>query len=282
MHVATLADDLCSWPENALNLDGFRYDHIAAGAPLDAKSRIAWLDRQRPQLLAGKSFALQPWMQLAKVLREQGHFRDAAEVDIAREDRLRAAGKVADRSALKKSLRAWGKMGPDGRYTSFFSVVARLDDYVAWTLHWLYGRFSGYGHRPMRIVYSAVFLWLTLAGVYHLAASDAFFAPANPATANAMKPSCKKQSSQVNVNWTQCETLLAAYPRFSPFAYSLDLILPVARLGQSNMWTPISDGGWFSLSGWTQRLVWLEEIFGWVAALTLGAIAAGLVKRRDG
>lgn len=282
MHVATLADDLCSWPENALNLDGFRYDHIAAGAPLDAKSRIAWLDRQRPQLLAGKSFALQPWTHLAKVLREQGHFREAAEVDIAREDRLRAAGKIADRTALKKWLRAWGKLGPDGRYTSFFSIVARLDDFVAWTLHWLYGRFSGYGHRPMRIVYSALFFWLTLAGVYHLAASNAHFAPTNPATANALKPSCKKQPMQANINWTQCQALLATYPRFSPLAYSLDLILPVARLGQSNTWTPISDGSWFSLSGWTQRLVWFEEVFGWVAALTLGAIAAGLVKRRDG
>ena len=281
-HVATLVDDLPSWPEKALYLDGFRYDRIAASAPLDAKSRIAWLDRQCPELLAGDSFALQPWTQLAKVLREQGHFRDAAEVDIAREDRQRAAGKVADRSALNKWLRAWGKLGPDGRYTSFFSIVARLDDFLAWALHWLYGRFSGYGHRPMRIVYSAVILWLTLAGVYHLAASNAHFAPANPGTVNAMKSSCKKQSASANINWTQCEALLAAYPRFSPLAYSLDLILPVARLGQSNMWTPISDGSWLSLSGWTQRLVWLEEIFGWVAALTLGAIAAGLVKRRDG
>ena len=58
-------------------------------------------------------------------------------------------------------------------------------------------------------------------------------------------------------------------PRFSPWAYSLDLILPVARLGQSTSWTPVSDGGWLSLPGWTQRLVWFEEVFGWVAALTL-------------
>jgi hypothetical protein len=282
MQVATLVDDLPSWPEKALNLDGFRYERIAASSPLDAKSRIAWLDRQLPELLVGQWTALQPWIQLAKVLREQGHFRDAAEVDIAREDRLRAAGKVADRSALKKWLRAWGKLGPDGRFTSFFSVVARLDDYVAWALHWLYGRFSGYGHRPMRIVYSALFIWLAFAGIYYFAASDGHLAPANPATANAMKSPCQNQFGQGTINWTQCEALLATYPRFSSLAYSLDLILPVARLGQSNMWTPISDGSWTSLSGWTQRLVWFEEVFGWVAALTLGAIAAGLVKRRDG
>ncbi len=282
MHVTTLVDDFPSWPENALRLDGFRYDRIAAGAPLDAKSRIAWLDRQQSELLTGNSFALQPWTHLAKVLREQGHFRDAAEVDIARENRLRSAGKIADRSALKKWLRAWGKLGPDGRYTSFFSIVARLDEFVAWALHWFYGRFSGYGHRPMRIVYSALFIWLAFAAAYYYAASDGHFAPANPATVNALKSSCEKKFSQTNINWTQCDALLAAYPRFSSFAYSLDLILPVARLGQSNMWTPISDGSWTSLSGWAQRLVWFEEVFGWVAALTLGAIAAGLVKRRDG
>lgn len=280
--VKTLADDIESWPLDALLLDGFQYDHIAAGAPFNARSRIAWLGRQIPRFNEGDWFALQPWMQLAKVLREQGHFRDAAEVDIAREDRLRAAGKVADHTALKKWLHAWGKLGPDGRYTSFFSIVARLDDFIAWALHWFYGQFSGYGHRPMRIVYSALFIWLTFAGVYCFAASDGHFAPANAASVNAIKSSCQKQFAQTNINWTQCEALLVAYPQFSPLAYSLDLILPVARLGQSNMWTPISDGSWFSLSGWTQRLVWFEEVFGWVAALTLGAIAAGLVKRRDG
>jgi hypothetical protein len=285
-HAAILVDDLSSWPEKALDLDGFRYDHIAADAPLDADSRISWLDRQQSELLTGKSFALQPWTHLAKFLREQGHFRDAAEVDIAREDRLRAASKVADLSALnaafKKWRRAWGKLGPDGSRVSIFFVVERLDDFVAWALHWFYGRLSGYGHRPMRIVYWALFTWLAFAGVFCFAASDGHFAPANAATANSMKQICQQQFAQASINWTRCEALLAAYPRFSPLAYSLDLILPVARLGQSNMWTPISDGSWFSLSGWTQRLVWIEEIFGWVAALTLGAIAAGLVKRRDG
>ncbi len=246
--VGTLVDDLLSWPRNSLVLDGFRYERIAVSASLDAKQRIEWLDLQEARYLSGKAFALQPWMQLAKVLREQGHFRDAAEVDIAREDRLRAAGKVADRTALKKCLRAWGKLGPDGCYTSFFSILARLDDFVAWASHWFYGRFSGYGHRPMRIVYSALFMWLTFAAVYYFAASDGHFAPTSPATANAMKSPCQNQFGQGTINWTRCEALLTTYPRFSPLAYSLDLILPVARLGQSNMWTPISDGSWFSLA----------------------------------
>jgi hypothetical protein len=29
-------------------------------------------------------------------------------------------------------------------------------------------------------------------------------------------------------------------------------------------------------------MIYFEKIFGWVAALTLAAIAAGLVKRKDG
>ncbi|WP_424360630.1 hypothetical protein [Methylocystis parvus] len=279
---ATLADDVDCWPEDSLDLDGFRYDRIDASAALDAKRRIAWLDKQIPQVRDGDWFALQPWMQLAKVLREQGHFRDAAEVDIAREDRLRAAGKVADRSTVRAWRDRWGRLDGQGRYISFFSLIGRLGDFVTWALHWFYGWFSGYGHRPMRIVYAAFTIWIALAFVYRLAASDALFAPLNAATVREMKSKCDKQFTPGRIQWTQCDVLLTAYPRFSPYAYSLDLILPVARLGQSNMWTPISDGAWFSLSGWTQRLVWFEEIFGWVAALTLGAIAAGLVKRRDG
>lgn len=275
--VATLADEINCWPEDALELDGFRYDRIAASAPLDAKKRISWLKKQHPMLLRSETFALQPWIQLAKVLREQGHFRDASDVDIAREDHLRSDGLVGDCLALSKWMREWRRIGADVPHEG---ILIRLGNLIEWSLHWIYGFFSGYGHRPMRIVYATFCFWLAFAGFYDIAASRGHFAPPNPAIAKALPENACRYPAPVN--WTQCEALRAVYPRFSPWAYSLDLILPVVHLGQSNMWAPISDSNWFSLSAWTQRFVWFEEIFGWIAALTLGGIATGLVKRRDG
>ncbi len=269
--VGTLVDELFCWPDQSLNLEGFRYERIDSSSSLDAHSRITWLNKQVSLRLAGENFSIQPWIHLAKVLREQGHFREAAEVDIAREERLRAAGKVGNPK--------WGQIDDLGRYVTF---VSSLDDYFAFGSHWLYGKFSGYGYRPMRIVYTAMVLWLCGAILFSMAADNSIFSPTNAATAKALGKDCEKQFAPEKIVWTRCDALLKTYPRFSPWAYSLDLILPVARLGQSASWTPVSDGGWLSLSGWTQRLVWFEEIFGWVAALTLAAIAAGLVKRKDG
>ncbi|PPD02503.1 MAG: hypothetical protein CTY36_09110 [Methylocystis sp.] len=255
MQVATLVDDLASWPEKALNLDGFRYERIAASSPLDAKSRIAWLNRQMPEFV-GEWFALQPWMHLAKVLREQGHFRDAAEVDIARENWLRAAGKVS----------------------------------YPW-IHWAYGKFAGYGYRPDRVLIIAFLVWTVSMALYAFAAENGGFAPTSPAI--YLKPDfehCRPDAQEKPENgkrkignWTHCPDLPSEYPAFSPFAFSTDLILPVMHLGQSNFWGPTTTSRKvFSAGNSVQCWMWLEEAFGWVAALTLGAIAAGLVKRRDG
>jgi hypothetical protein len=261
----TLADDLTCWPDQSLDLEGFRYERIDSLSSLDSDGRIAWLKKQVSQRLAGRNFALQPWMHLAKVLREQGHFREAAEVDIAREERLRAAGKIANPQ--------WARFDNQGNYVTF---VSSLDDYFSYFFHWLYGVVSGYGHKPRRIFYSAALLWLFCALVFHLSADTASFTLSNPAAARILRDDCDKKFASQNLDLMRCAEQLKTYPRFSPWAYSFDLILPVVRLGQSTTWAPTWD------AVWTQRLVWFEEIFGWVAALTLAAIAAGLVKRKDG
>jgi len=250
--VSTLADDINCWPNESLVLDGFRYERIAASSPLDSKRRIAWLEKQRPELLTGNNFALQPWMHLAKVLREQGHFREAAEVDIAREERLRAAGKFGERWALLSWSRKCGQLDEQGNYVSF---VSSLDEQIKYFLHSLYGWFSGYGHRPLRIIYFAATIWVGFALVYSSEAINGHFVPLNPSLAKT---------------------------GFNPWAYSLDLILPVVQLGEFAKWIHVSDGSWLTLSGWTGFLIYFEKIFGWIAALTLAAIATGLVKRKDG
>ena len=77
-----LLDDKASWPEKGnLLLDGFVYQRFV-NSPTDARTRLAWLDRQ-------SEFKPQPYLQLAKVLRETGDDRGAREALFEMEDRRR-------------------------------------------------------------------------------------------------------------------------------------------------------------------------------------------------
>lgn len=221
-------------------------------SPLDAKTRIAWLYKQEKRFLEGENFALQPWTHLAKVLREQGHFREAADVDIGRENLLRKAGRVSYRP-----------------------------------LHYLYGLFAGYGYKPGRVILIAIAIWIACGAFYDYAASQAAFGPSNALVfQNPAYERCRPKASTncrpKMCNWTKCSDLPGEYTSFSPYIYSLDLILPVVGLSQANDWTPITWGDDWTLGYVVRFATWFEELFGWVAALTLAAIASGLVKRRDG
>jgi hypothetical protein len=77
-----VADDEASWPvPGNLDLDGFVYDRFTVG-PRDAKKRLEWLARV-------KWFRLQPYRQLAKVLRETGDSAGARQVLLEMERRHR-------------------------------------------------------------------------------------------------------------------------------------------------------------------------------------------------
>jgi hypothetical protein len=92
-------------------------------------------------------------------------------------------------------------------------------------------------------------------------------------------------------NWYLCESLREEYTGFSPFLYSLDLILPLVDLQQENDWSPMiptPENKWSyewsslcNLKYWTRFLMWFEILFGWVASLLLVAVLSGLTKRQD-
>jgi len=60
-------------------------------------------------------------------------------------------------------------------------------------------------------------------------------------------------------------------PHFSPFVYTLDLLLPVVDLGQKHAYDPVGAGQWFS---------YLLIAAGWVLVSTVAAAAARVLKRR--
>jgi hypothetical protein len=92
-------------------------------------------------------------------------------------------------------------------------------------------------------------------------------------------------------NWYLCEKLPQEYTGFSPFAYSLDLILPLVDLQQEHDWAPriptpkstLSDEllTWDFPKHLTRFLMWFEILFGWVSSLLLVAVVSGLTKRRE-
>src|SRR5260370_29651640 len=74
-----MTDERSSWPpEGNRSLDGFTYRRISP--PKDTKSRLEWLDLQ-------KSFSTQPYLQLAKTLREEGYDARARQVLYEMENR---------------------------------------------------------------------------------------------------------------------------------------------------------------------------------------------------
>ena len=64
------------------------------------------------------------------------------------------------------------------------------------------------------------------------------FAPSNPIIYlnKDLEAKCGK-------NWTQCAGAPPELPSFSPFTYSLDIMLPVLDLGQKHDWQPIDRPG---------------------------------------
>lgn len=79
--IGTLWDQKKSWPAK-LYLDGLVYDRLYHDAPVGWKERLEWLNRQDYE----NKFVPQPYVQLAKVLKEMGHDADAREILIAKQE----------------------------------------------------------------------------------------------------------------------------------------------------------------------------------------------------
>jgi hypothetical protein len=117
------------------------------------------------------------------------------------------------------------------------------------TGHALLGLLTGYGFRPGRLVGWLVAVWMLSGGAYWAAAAQG-----------------AAQDTSVPAD--------AAEAAFSPLAYSLDRLLPLVALGQSDS---LSAG-----STWVDAMHWLgrfETVFGWAAALLLLASLAGWMDR---
>ena len=142
----------------------------------------------------------------------------------------RAAGvDDAAREVLLAKQRARTKARPTRQFGTsrvLHAVVERVQRGTrgVWDLFLTYS--IGYGYRPGRIVY-----WLAGA----LAIATPLFAALHPAQVLPARPE-------------------GAQPTFNPFLYSLDLLLPVASLGQRGAFVTQGFAAWasatFTIAGW--------------------------------
>nr|NLU59060.1 hypothetical protein [Pseudomonas sp. BIGb0427] len=221
--VGELDDDEDSWGDNIV-LNGLDYKALAANAPVNAAFRIKWLARQIPALSRkgneanpADDFRPQPWRHLQQVFENMGHTAEAREVGVAFERKLRDIGHIG------QPPQNWWKW-THPIYTS-----------TARGLHWLYGRLTGFGYRPMQLLVWFLAIWLICAGFYWYAASQQrVFGPSNPLVFQHdayfdCRPDRGDAWRQANPgletpptyygegNWYLCQTLREEYTGFSPW-----------------------------------------------------------------
>jgi hypothetical protein len=266
-----------------LSLHNFTYDAIAAGSPVDAQTRLRWLDKQVPALSGkdgeGQSFSPQPWLRLKKVLQQSGHMEQARRVGIALEERRRHCGKI-------------------GEYDQGAKWFQKIHSGFVRSLHRLFGVLAGYGYRPFKLLYWTIGLWLACSLVYTYAAYAGAFAPSeteilqDPHLLAACSPTPPDAPPEPQHNWYLCSALPREYPGFHPWVYSLNVLLPVVDLQQEQAWGPVAPPAsrlWWkgfvsifmSLGGWAQLLVWLETLYGWIAGAMLIAVVTGLTRKEE-
>lgn len=286
--VGELADGGFAWPPGN-EFDGFEYHKI--NGPTDSKTRIAWLRTQSHirtrqevarALRNGRKpdFYPQPWEQLAKTLRATGHTTEAAEIAIAKQDMRRTARAVGAREP---------KAFPDHWAPAFRQALDRgwnpLSNLVARGWHYAYGKLSGYGHKPQRIVYLTLLLVALSSLAYYEGRDHGLIAPTNPLVhLSAQTRDCGTLGDlDVRYHWTDPACLVPPeYSTFQPFFFALDVTLPFVDLHQEADWGPVVTNA-TGKTLWGGRalrwLMWFNIVFGWIASLMFVAIVSRLVEK---
>ena len=265
---ATFNDTQVRYDEAVLILDGFRYERIVG--PTDAATRIEWLRRQRADHL-GANFMPQPWEHLIRVLRDMGHPAEAAQIAMAKQKALRDARQIGRRE-IKPGIRGW-RLRLDRGWIAFSSFLARR-------FHWLYGLVAGYGHRPMRIVWSMLLVCAFCSLAYYAGRNSGLIGPSAPVLQLSER---LKDCGAEGIPWTSPNCPMPPeYSTFQPFLYSVDVIIPFVDLHQESEWGPIVAGA-HGETLWGGRalrwLLWFEIIFGWIASVMFVGIIGRLVDK---
>jgi hypothetical protein len=227
-------------------------DHPAAWRPFGKVSLLDltydrvtygdWTSKQRIQWLkmAG-THQNQPYEQLASTLRAQGHERYARKILIAKHTQQRRQ-------------QPWRTRMPG----------------------LLFGALLAYGYRPLQRTLPLLFA-LYVVGAFWLLpqARDAHAVIATRVpvhTTTVVAPSPTGQPAQPITATKHCP---ADYPCFSPWAYTLDVLVPLVNTRQTDYWTVVSRHG-------DQGAIWyirLAPALGWILSTAAALGFTGLIRR---
>ena len=238
--VGTFWDEENSWPlPGNLLLDGFQYERLFERSPLDAESRVRWLGRQ-PR----KGFFPQPYEQLASVLHQMGHDREAREIKI---EKNRARGQFAE--------------------------FPKQD----WWWYRFFGRAIGYGYRPWRALAASVTIILFGTIIFATGFSNDLISPSKE-NAGQVKTSNKITNSKRHFaeDYAVFNPFAYSLESFIPLL-RLDQSgnwQPNANRGEAvHLWRASITSGQL-----LRYYLWAHIILGWILTSLWVAAVTGLVK----
>lgn len=239
--VDNLTDDRGSWPSPGhLEIHGFVYKRLGLASPRQAKERLNWLALQ-------KSFASQPYRQLASVLKTEGDDAGTQMVLFEMEHKRR---EKEDKNRLEK---LWSDAL---RWTISYGY------YPIWALRWLL-RSMILGLVLYFVGYSIGSVVPTDAAAYEAFKQNHQWLPAHYEHFHASMYSLENTFPIVKLG--QAETW---QPDPSPQRF-------VKRL---RLW-PTASSIWISLAGLLWWFHWAQILFGWLFATMFIAGVTGLIRK---
>ncbi|MDH5302243.1 MAG: hypothetical protein OEW58_12870 [Gammaproteobacteria bacterium] len=233
--IGQLADEKESWPaKGKLYLNGLVYGSISAG-PTDAEARIRWL-----QLQPAQPFYLQPYEQMAGVLRRMGNDADAVDVSIAGQDARLAHG----------GLR-----------------------FAAWWRQWAMKYLLDYGFKPhyRALIMGAIIIGIG-AGLFHMGGVNGLMSP----TRERVYMDGKYLRTQiVPEDYPDYNSLVYSIDAFMPF---VDLHQEEFWLPNANRYCRVN-GHSLPCGAWLRAYHWFQIGMGWVLATLFAVGLTGLVKK---
>jgi hypothetical protein len=257
-----------------MSLDGFTYDRLDENSCLTAKGRKSWLKRQ-PEEHLWDNFRHQPFDHLVKVLHAMGHDDEARAIAVFKQQQL--TNRIAPSRSAPSSIGIFGVLAVvillfiSQPWLAILAVAGLLLFPKTLTFLWraMLGRLLGYGYRPA---------WALVLALVVAMPSGWFYKQAQEQGALSYHKAEKDTASSA-----------AADHPFHPYIYSLDVMLPVVKLGEAEAWKPeprrfilylpVGLGKVSVGENCTQYIVWMEMVFGWLAGGILVALAAGLIKK---
>lgn len=286
--IGALSDDPACWPiEGKLLLDRCRYGAFT-GLGVTAGERLRWLSLQDPTLY-GAEFQPQPWEQCAKVLREMGHRSDARLILIDKERRQRAWNRSKLRAQINTTAQAERR-----RFGAQASRLLKFEAQRNWDA--ILSAVVGYGYAPQRALYWLIGTWLFGVFIFATAYAQGAFKPNNPFILRSAEwaycapgytplrqhEALPQHAPRNHGTQTQLTCFLdqpeaAAYPRFNPWTYSADTLLPIVSLEMQQYWIPDETAA-RSIGQGARIFLWAQIAFGWALSLLAVAGFSGLVR----